>query len=168
MPGYVIHLAAGKVYEKYNKIKDIPSFEQGIIAPDRAKDKAKSHYGPYSSKAGINQFLQENNISTDYQEGYFFHLATDYLFYNQFLKQWSPSIYEDYDKLNAQLIKRYGVVLPKEIQGKVKFKEGTPQVLKEEELCRFIDAVGKINIRQIVSQKGVDYKKQILDEIEKI
>lgn len=166
MPGYVIHLAAGKVYEKHNKIADIQSFEKGIIVPDLAEDKAKSHYGPYSSKAGLNQYLQENGISTNYQEGYFFHLATDYLFYNKFLKQWDPIVYEDYDKLNAKLMQKYGVVLPKEIQEKVKFKEGAPQILKEEDLCKFIEGVGKIPIRQIVSQKSVDYKKIVCEQFQ--
>ena len=45
MPGYMIHLAVGKVYAENNKIEDIKVFEKGIIDPDMIEDKSKSHYG---------------------------------------------------------------------------------------------------------------------------
>jgi len=153
MPGYVIHLAVGKVYEKNNKIEDIPSFERGIIAPDLALDKSKSHYGPYSSRPDLNRFLRMQGISSSYQEGYFLHLVTDFLFYNKFLTSWDSAIYEDYDRSNARIMCKYGIVIPEEIQRTIQFKEGTLRFFQEEELYGFIDLVGKINIRQMVLQK---------------
>ena len=98
MPGYVIHLAVGKIYEKNNKIKNISSFRKGLIAPDMSDDSPKAHYGTSSSQPDLKRFLSENNDFDEYKEGYFLHLVTDYLFYNCFLKTWSPSIYEDYDR----------------------------------------------------------------------
>ena len=59
MPGYVIHLAVGKVYSQNNEINDLERFKEGIIAPDIEEDKSKSHYGPYSSSPGLNEFLEK-------------------------------------------------------------------------------------------------------------
>ena len=44
MPSYCIHLAIGNLYAKKHDIKDKKAFNMGIIAPDFAKDKEKSHY----------------------------------------------------------------------------------------------------------------------------
>ena len=44
MPSYCIHLAVGNEYAKRNYIRDIDAFRAGVIAPDFAKDKEKSHY----------------------------------------------------------------------------------------------------------------------------
>ena len=163
MPGFVIHLAVGKVYEKNNQINDIETFEKGIIAPDLVGDKSKSHYGPASNSPDLNKFVQTNGMEDNYNEGYFLHLVTDYLFYNRFLKSWNPEIYEDYDKLNRRLMEKYGVVIPEEIQEIVKWKDGALSCLDEEEICQFIESVGKIKIRQIVLEKD-DCQKQIESE----
>jgi len=153
MPGYVIHLAVGKVYAQNNKIEDLNVFERGIIEPDMVENKAISHYGPYSSQPGLNQFVEANGISSSYNEGYFLHLVTDYLFYQKFLSRWDKAIYDDYNKLNSRIMQKYGIVVPKDVQEKVKFKNGETSILNEEDLYKFINAVGKINFRQIISQK---------------
>ena len=85
MPGYVIHLAVGKVYSKENNINNIESFEKGIIAPDLVKDKRKSHYGPSSSNPDLNGYLRARKIKNEFDEGYFLHLVTDYLFYHKLI-----------------------------------------------------------------------------------
>lgn len=164
MPGYVIHLAVGKVYLCHNKISDVASFEKGIVAPDMEKDKAKSHFGPYSSQPNLNSFINSQGLSTDYDEGYFLHLLTDYLFYNKFLKTWSQDIYDDYDRLNARIIEKYGIRIADELQSVVRFKEGNLGFLNEDSLYRFIDTVGKIDVRGIVSEKG-DFKRRIDSEV---
>ena len=73
------------------------------------------------------------------------------MFYNRFLTKWDSDIYEDYDKLNDTIVKKYKITIPKEIQEVVCFKSGKPKVLDENELYRFIDSVGKINIREITA-----------------
>lgn len=153
MLGYVIHLAVGKVYLKHNQIEDVAQFEEGIIAPDLSSDKSKSHYGQFSSSPDLNKFINEKGIDSSYLEGYFLHLLTDYLFYNRFLKSWDSSLYTDYNKLNRKLIQKYGIVVPKEIRGIVKFEDGMPDMLDEQELYQFIESVGNINVRQIVLQR---------------
>ncbi len=166
MPGYVIHLAIGSVYSKNNNIQDIKSFQKGIIDPDIIKDKSKSHYGSYSSNPNLNRFIRERGITTSYEEGYFLHLVSDYLFYKKFLKSWNTVIYEDYDKLNARIIRKYGIEIPEEAKPVIRFKDGELSFLKEEEIYRFIEAVGKIGIRQIVSQKDSDYERKISSQLD--
>lgn len=164
MAGYMIHLAVGKVYEQNNKIKDIKAFENGIIMPDLLPDKSKSHYGKYSSKPGLSSYIAETNGNLNsYQKGYFLHLVTDYLFYNKFLKEWNPVIYEDYDKLNYRIMQKYGISIPEEIKRIVKFKNGNLSFLNEDDLYNFINSVGKINISQIIAQKNVD--NELLEEV---
>ncbi len=159
MPGYAIHLAVGKVYTKNNKISNSENFDRGIIAPDLAKDKGKSHYGPYSSNPNLDRYLKETGITNEFDEGYFLHLMTDYLFYNNFLEKWDEHIYDDYDKLNSRIIKKYNIVIPEELLKVVKDKDGELQLLNEEKIYRFIDIVGKINVREIVKNETVFYNK---------
>lgn len=161
MPGYVIHLAVSKVYSNKNKIGDVESFERGIIAPDLAKDKAKSHYGPNSSAPDLDRYLKERGITNEFDEAYFLHLMTDYLFYNRFLKEWNEHIYDDYDKLNGRIMKEYHIVLPQELLNVVKTKEGELELLDEEQINRFIDAVGKIDIRGIVKYNEIAFQNKI-------
>ena len=167
MPGYIIHLAVGKEYAKKNEIKNIEEFEKGIIAPDliSKEDKQASHYGPNSSQPDLNKFLKANGILTEYNEGYFLHLLTDFLFYNKFLKEWDPLIYKDYNKLNEKLIKKYDIIIPEIIKDIVKFEDGKLTVLNEEELYKFISCVGKIDVRTI-AKKSADVQKDIEQEVE--
>ena len=165
MPGYAIHLAVGNVYKKNNNIKDIESFEKGIIAPDLNDDKKMSHYGPYSSRPDLSKFLQMNDISDSYNEGYFLHLVTDYLFYNKFLIKWNSDLYNDYNKLNYKIIKKYGVVIPKEIEDVVKYSDGKTSILNEKDVYSFIESVGKIDIRSIV-EKDTQKVEERLSKIE--
>lgn len=158
MPGYVIHLAVGKVYSQNNKIDDLENFQKGIIAPDMEEDKAKSHYGPYSSSPGLDKFINEKCIEDSFNEGYFLHLLTDYYFYNKFLDEWKPGIYDDYDKLNEEIIKKYGIELPEQIKDKINFKDGELTILDEEKIYKFIDTVGKVNIRDTITKKEKNTK----------
>lgn len=161
MPGYIIHLAVGSVYLQNNKIENLESFYKGIIEPDMITDKTKSHYGPSSSQPGLNKFIKLNGISSNYEEGYFLHLLTDYLFYNRFLKKWDSKIYNDYDKSNERIKEKYKIIIPEQIEDIVQFKTGKLEVLNEEELYRFIECVGKINVREIISKSNIDYENEI-------
>ena len=160
MPGYVIHLAVGKVYLRDNKVENVTEFERGIIAPDIVADKSKSHYGPDSAEPDLNRYIELNREFDDFKEGYFLHLLTDHLFYNRFLQEWSPDIYDDYNKLNRAIVQRYGIIIPKEVQDIVKYEVGRPKILDEDRLYKFIETVGKINIRELFLFPNVDFNKE--------
>ena len=99
------------------------------------------------------------------------HLVTDYLFYTKFLKnfEWTPDIYDDYDRLNRLLIERYQIEIPEEIRSVVQFKDGQLKVLEFDSICSFIEAVGKINISELIQNRQYDnaYDAQEEDEYEK-
>ena len=169
MPGYTIHLAIGKVYEKNNEIKDIDCFEKGIIAPDlekekdilNGKDRNKSHYGVYTNSPDFKRFLNEKDIEDEFYEGYFLHLVTDYLFSNKYLEKWDKFIYDDYDILNDRIIKKYKIALQNEIKETVKKKDGELTLLNEEDIDRFINIVGNINIKNVSKDNIEDFIKML-------
>ncbi len=149
----MIHLAVGSVYAQKYPVTDMNAFMQGIIAPDRAQDKAKSHYGPYSSRPDLQSFIEEHPAFDAYTEGYFVHLLTDHLFYNRFLEKWDPQIYDDYNRLNAGIIQRYGITLPAEIKDVVKYKTGPLVLLDENRIYGFIEAAGNVDVRRVLQDK---------------
>lgn len=95
MPSLDIHIVIAREYlKKYNDIKDEYDFIKGNIAPDLLDDRIASHYtkSDYSkdlisilnNKIGLDEYLQNKNIDNDYEGGYFLHLVTDYIFFNNF------------------------------------------------------------------------------------
>lgn len=164
MPGYVIHLAIAKKQIELNKIQNEEEFIRGVIAPDLLKQVGiDSHYGN-SSNPNLKKFLKKHTIKTDYNKGYFLHLVTDYIFYNKFLDNWTPEIYEDYDVLNNSLIRKYGLSIPKEAQEYVKFQDKALTILNFDDIISFIETVGKISINEMykeyVGEKNYESQKQ--------
>lgn len=163
MAGYVIHLAVGKVYARYNEIEDIASFEKGIIDPDILKEQGlESHYDSKTITPKINKFIEISGIKTSYDEGYLLHLVTDYIFYNRFLPFFDTRLYNDYDILNKIITEKYNVKIPKELQDKAKFKSGELSILNEEDTLDFIEKVGKINFRKMLTEQDFDKSLSML------
>lgn len=158
MPGYVIHLAIAKKHLEQNNIQNEEEFIRGIIAPDLLKQSGiDSHYG-VSSSPDIKKFFEKHSLKTDYNKGYFLHLVTDYLFYNKFLSVWSPQIYDDYNVLNKDLIERYQIQVPKEIEKHIKFADNPLTILSKNDIISFIETVGKIPIDEM-------YKKYVGEKV---
>lgn len=160
MAGYVIHLAVAEEYiKRYQQdIENYDEFIAGVIFPDSVSDKALTHYGPKSSKVNLKAFLEENNIETSYNKGYFLHLVTDFIFYNKFIEYYSTDIYNDYDILNKDLMKRFNVKLPEEVKDKVFYKEGKTKILDLDSTIKFIEGVAQYNL--------IDIKKRVSDNDE--
>ena len=160
MAGYVIHLAVAEEYIKKhkNQIEDYNKFIEGIIYPDSVKDKSLTHYGKKSSKVILNDFFKENTIDTCFEKGYFLHLVTDYLFYNNFLEYFSKDIYEDYDISNKYLIEKYNVNIPENVKNKIFYKEGDTKVFTIESICKFIEKTSEYDIEDIKEQVLKDNK----------
>ncbi len=103
MPSFNIHLAVAVRYSEKNNIENKEAFFRGSIDPDLVKDKAISHYTGMRDKnylrqyvfekVRLNEFLKENKVETDYEKGVFLHLATDFIFYQEFLKFHNIYIY---------------------------------------------------------------------------
>lgn len=166
MPGYVIHLAIAKKQIELNNIQNEEEFIRGTIAPDLLKQSGiDSHYGN-SSNPDFKKFLENHKVKSDYNNGYFLHLVTDYMFYKKYLDRWSPKIYDDYNVLNRLLVEKYNIQLPEKIQNYVKFEDKPLTILNLDDIISFIETVGKIPInrmykdigeRNYESQKQCDY-----------
>ena len=95
MPSFNIHLAVAVKYCEKNNIENKADFYRGSIDPDLVKDKSISHYTGMRDKnhlrqyvfekVRLNEFLKDNKVETDYEKGVFLHLATDFIFYQEFL-----------------------------------------------------------------------------------
>lgn len=150
MPGYVIHLAIAKKYIEINGIKNEEEFIKGTIEPDILKQQGiDSHYG-YSDNPSIKKFFEEHSLPTDYNRGYLLHLIADYLFYNNFLDNWKPEIYDDYSILNRDLIERYSIKVPEEVKKDAEFKEGKLSILEYDSVIEFIETTAKIQLEEII------------------
>ena len=90
---------------------------------------------------------------------------TDYLFYNKYFANfdWTPEIYDDYDRLNKILIEKYKIKIPEKISNIVQFKDGELKVLDLDSLCRFIKNIGRINIEQLLQNREFD---SVFDKVE--
>lgn len=162
MPGYVIHLAVAEEYLRKHKEKkeEYDDFIQGVIFPDSVKDKSETHYGRASSQANLYKFLEENEIQDSFKRGYFLHLLTDYLFYNQYIEYFSKDMYNDYDILNRKLMEKYNVTLPEKVKGAVYFKEGLElKILSLPLVEKFIEDVSKLDIDEVIKEVKKDPEK---------
>ena len=121
MPSFNIHLAVAVKYCENNKIDDKELFFRGSIDPDLVKDKSISHYTGMRDerflrqyvfeKVRLNEFLKENKVETDYEKGIFLHLATDFIFYQEFLSdEYLAGV--DYDGMIQDLYYSYRISNP--------------------------------------------------------
>lgn len=151
MAGYVIHLAVAEEYLKKNdKKENYNEFIEGVIYPDSIKDKSKTHYGEKSCKPNLYKFLIDNNIDNSFNRGYFLHLLTDYLFYNNYIGDFTKeALHNDYDILNRKLINKYKIILPEHIKKYVFFSEGTAQILSLQVMEHMIEDISNMCIDDI-------------------
>ena len=160
MPGYVIHLAVTQEYLRKNNKKKTDDFMLGSVEPDFTTDKSKTHYGKSPAYTNLKKYLESNKIDNDFNQGYFLHLVTDYLFYNYYLDEIrKPQIYEDYDMTNKFLIEKYKIDLPRKVEDRVFFKDGIPQILTVELVCKVIDEISEYKLEEI--------EKEVIENVEK-
>ena len=140
MASAVIHLAVAKELEKDLNIKYKKDYYLGAIAPDLAKQigetKDKSHFIINSPQdiPNINLFVNKYKKfkKNDFELGYFIHLYTDKLWYEDFIpniesnnsiklldgtimqtttEQRTHMIYSDYTNINIDLIENHNLDL---------------------------------------------------------
>lgn len=127
-----IHLAIAKNYlRKYNEL-DKEQVLIGTIYPDTVKDKNISHYADLEKrgkdnvsnlqgKVNLYSFLQEHGISNSFEFGWFIHLVTDYLFFDELFTpqyllthsflEFRRDLYYAYDCLTNYLLEKYGITI---------------------------------------------------------
>lgn len=140
MASAVIHLAVAKELEKYLNIKNNKDYYLGSIAPDISKQinqhKKESHF-LYNTKEDVPNIelfttKYQNFKNNDFNLGYYIHLYTDKIWFDEFLEKLTYSnsiklldgtilatthdeirnlIYKDYTNLNIKLIDEYTIDL---------------------------------------------------------
>lgn len=102
MPGYIIHLAAGKelqfFLEKQGILKseeEVNAFLVSCLIPDAVTDKRKTHYRQTDDRSIQIRYPQPWRFCERYPQllhtpaglGYLFHLYVDYLFYQEYFNR---------------------------------------------------------------------------------
>ena len=185
MASFNIHLAIGIKYINNNNIFNRNEFLRGIIDPDLDNDKNISHYRMKEKndtllehlrcKVNLVEFLNTNDLSSDYKKGIFLHLVTDYLFFNYFFDKFYISnisyqdfvndLYYTYDVFNDYLDNLYGIdkylktenlneYIKKAKETNKYFKGEYKLIFDENTISNFIDKVSSINLEE--------YKDKIL------
>lgn len=159
MPSYVIHLAVAKLYLSCHTEENQEEFIRGTIAPDLL-EKPQSHYGKATSFPNLERFKSARVLMTSYDRGYFLHLKTDMLFYQELItpEKFSEAIYEDYNRMNRSLIQKYKLEIPEAIRKYVKFREDETVKLHEYMAVDFINTVGKLELEESAGDGEIPYR----------
>lgn len=155
MPSLVMYLAIAKKYMEKHPEENEEEFIEGILAPDRKRnvraERHKLHYGS-SHNPNLNEFYKKNGLGSSYNRGYFLNLLTDYLFYNKYLQEYSADIFYDFKRMNKRIEDKYEVHVPEELENRVKYKDGELKVVDEDEVYKFIDSVGQLDLEKYKEQ----------------
>lgn len=169
MPGIVAHMAVAKtVGEELNINSD--EFYQGNLLPDILKrSKVDSHFkkqGRIYKIPNTLYYRETFDLDQDLNLGYYTHLLLDRYFFDEFMPGITRdphffhyrTIYDDYDKTNAQAIAHFGLDveeilsklvyndpnvdirrLEKNLEWLLTQKEGKPTVLDIEDYISFLE-----------------------------
>lgn len=127
MASSAIHLAVAKSYLKKNPNLNCKDVIAGTLYPDAIDDNDKSHYTDINrgqdnvshirSKVNLYSFLLEHDKLNDFEVGWFLHLITDYLFFeecftteyllNNSYETFCKELYFAYDCLTNYLSEKY-------------------------------------------------------------
>ena len=180
MASFSIHIAAANEYLKKNNIDNPELFMDGVVDVDLTDDRFKSHYSNTNdtsnleyyldNKVNIKKYLEENEVKSDYERGYLFHLLTDYYFYTSFFdkgfisnigfSEFKSILYHDYNSINEYMKEKYGVVYSDRIKKYDASNSDEPIILKKEQLSAFVEKMGNIDLEVYYKDElGVEYKK---------
>ena len=197
MPSFNIHLAIALKYCEKNNIKNKESFFRGSIDPDLVTDKSVTHYTGkrderflrqyLCEKVRLNEYLKENAVETDYDKGTFLHLATDFIFYQEFLSdeylasvnyyEMTRDLYYSYRLSNPYLEEKYNIhalnlddVMNQNIKQtltrmNVDNTKGF-NLLTEEKMEKFIDKISNIDINSYIEKIKIENKNVFPDNYE--
>lgn len=178
-----IHLAIAKKYlENHNEL-DYDKVLEGTLYPDAAEDNDKSHYTDKNrgkdnvshvrSKVNLYKFLESHKTLDDFELGWFLHLVTDYLFFEECFtkeyllensyKDFQKDLYYAYHCLNLYLSEKYKIVKTDYKSYPSEYYPGIPYqecILPIDMIDEFINRVSSIDINRYI-QKILEHGKNI-------
>lgn len=164
-----IHLAIAKEYIKRHSGLNKEQVFAGTLYPDSVEDDTKTHYtlqnrgmdilSHVQGKVDLYAFLKENEPLDDFSLGWFLHLVTDYLFFQEcFSKQYfnnltyqrfCKELYHAYSCLNLYIEEKYNITkedyeaYPSEYYTGIPYEEC---ILNKKMVDDFITRVASIDI----------------------
>lgn len=164
-----IHLAIAKKYLDNHKELDYEKFIEGTLYPDAVEDKDKSHYTDKNrgsdnishlrGKVNLYSFLKEHENIESFERGWFLHLITDYLFFEEcftteyLLKNsysdFCKDLYFAYNCLNLYISEKYNIIEEDYKSYPSEHYSGIPYqncILSLEMIDDFIERVSSINL----------------------
>lgn len=175
MASPVIHLAIAKKYLENKKGLDYRNVMAGTLYPDAADDNDKTHYTDVNrgsdnvshvrGKVNLYEFLKEHDDLDDFEVGWFLHLVTDYLFFEEcFTEEYLQSnSYEDFCKdlyfayncLNRYIPEKYQITMEDYQDYPSEYYEGIPYedcILPKEMIDDFIKRVSVIDVDDYIKK----------------
>ena len=173
MASSAIHLAVAKKYFQKNNILNYEKFIAGSLYPDASDNKDQTHYTDSNrgndnishvrSKVNLYSFLKERKELDDFELGWFLHLVTDYLFFEecfsaQYLlensyKKFCEDLYFAYNCLSSYISDKYNITkddynsYPSEYYPGSEYKDC---ILTKGMIDEFIERVSSININEYI------------------
>lgn len=181
MASSAIHLAVAKKYLEQHKDLDYKKVLDGTLYPDTTEDNDISHYtnknrgsdnvSHVRGKVDLYAFLLEHETLDDYHIGWFLHLITDYLFFDECFtteyllsrdyKVFCEELYFAYKCLNLYLTDKYDIKISDYEAHPQEYYPGIPYqdcILSKEDMDKFIIRVSSIDlekyIEKILTNKG--------------
>lgn len=178
-----IHLAIAKKYLENHKELNYEKVIAGTLYPDAAENNDKSHYtninrgrdniGHVRGKVNLYEFLKEHKNLDDFELGWFLHLVTDYLFFeecfkeeyllNNSYKDFCKDLYFAYDHLHIYLSEKYNIEMNDYKSYPSEYYPGKPYeecILSKEMIDDFITRVSTIDLNKYIN-KIEKYKSNI-------
>lgn len=180
MASATIHLAITKKIIEKNHLKNGEEMIAGTLYPDACDNKDATHYTKKNrgsdnlshirGKVDLYSFLQDHPNLNEFDFGWFIHLVTDYLFFEECFSEkyllettyekFCQDLYFAYNCLNSYLSKKYHITKDDYKQYPKEFYEGESYqkcLFTKEQIDEFIERVSKINFKDYI--KKINTKK---------
>lgn len=175
MASPAIHLAIAKKYLEKNASFNYKNVIDGTLYPDAVDDKDKSHYTDINrgsdnvshvrGKVNLYEFLIEHEFLSDFELGWFLHLVTDYLFFeecftteyllNRTYEAFCKDLYFAYDCLNTYIPEKYHITEVDYASYPSEYYPGIPyedSVLSKDMIDKFIERVSSVDLDEYIER----------------
>lgn len=178
-----IHLAIAKKYLENHKELNYEKVIAGTLYPDAIEDNDKSHYTDINrssdiishvrGKVNLYAFLKEHQSLNDFELGWFLHLVTDYLFFEECFKEeyllktnyedFCKELYFAYRHLNLYVSKKYHITKSDYKDYPNAYYPGKPYeecILSKEMIDDFIKRISSIDLDKYVTHTK-EYQRNV-------
>ena len=170
-----IHLAIAKKYLEKHTTLNYRDVIAGTLYPDAADNNDESHYTNLNrgndnvshvrGKVNLYSFLKDHEYLNDFELGWFLHLITDYLFFEECFdteyllensyEQFCKDLYFAYNHLNLYLSEKYNITEDDYIDYLSEYHSGVPYeecILSRDLIDTFINRVSSIDLEKYIKK----------------